>query len=152
MKKMIIVLLVFGISYASDMTKQPSLSQRRKLNFNLELQPLPSSHDAEETTVVRETIPSPARRQRGREVSLLSQKILNCKTEEEFKSLCLEVDQICNKYRNYLDRVDFVEVDGPVMVGRDIVNNLLISGLRETAQNNHWSLLQLPDLSNIKNE
>lgn len=149
MKRLIIILLVSGIIQTSEEKPQLSLAQRRMLTVGLVLLPATSFKDPQENRFGHENIPSPSRRQRGRDVASLSQKILGCKTDSEFKSLCSEVAEFCNKYREYVDRVDFVEVDGPVLTGKDVLNNSLISILRQIAQNRHWSLLLIPDLEDI---
>lgn len=147
MKKIISLLLIFGAIYSSDQQEESPLARRRMLALGLLLQPALSFKDLQEAQPDRECVPSPTRRQRGRDIGLLSQKILACKSESEFRDLCLEVSTFCNQYRDFMDRLDFAEVDGPAQTGREVLSNSLISVLRQTADIKRWSSSNLiPDL------
>lgn len=139
MKKLLVVVLFANLIYASDNT---SLLSRRR-NISLALQSEQLFENQEEPLSDLEFFPSAERRQRSREISLLSEEILRCDSNEKYEKLCENIKKTFDRYSGYMDRVDFVEVDGARQTGREVLNNLLVATLREVGKNKGFSLCEL---------
>jgi len=158
MKKFILLLVygvVCGVVYASQ--ERQEVLQKRVLISTLALSSDAFSKDFKEHQSGSESFPSLAIRQRKRDVASWSQEILKCKTESDFNCLCLKIADFCATYRDYMDKTDFTQVEGLTgevddfaRTGKELLQDSLISVLRQVAEKKNWSLLLIPDLENIK--
>lgn len=144
MKKLLSLLLFTNDCYTSD---QESLGKRRRLALELLKLSNASFQDPQESQFGKTGLPCPARRSRSREVDQLSRKIFTCEMEEEFKSLCREVLNFCETYHDYMNRIDFVETDGPARTGCEVINDSLIYVLQERARYKKWTTEFIPELN-----
>lgn len=149
MKKLIGALIIgciFSVSnYASLLSKRnislPALSVLQIVES------LEGSNDQEGF----KDLPSPSMRLRSRDVSLLMQKSLECYSSDEFEVNVTALLGFYKKHSDFLDKKNFVNVDGPEQTGREVFSNLF-SAYKECGIRNGYPLEMLNECLSLNSK